>query len=97
MSHFNQNDDQYYNSVITQNVDQDMASPSQNSPMGSSSATASSQPKSGSSTETSGQAVNIIFFSITLTIGDLTILSLGFNKTSFTRTCPRNRSHRTTR
>lgn len=58
MSNFNQTDDQYYNSVITQNVDQEMASPSQNSPMGSSSATATNQPKSGSSTETSGQVVN---------------------------------------
>lgn len=34
MSNFNQTDDQYYNSVITQNADQEMASPSQNSPMG---------------------------------------------------------------
>jgi len=60
MSNFNQNDDQYYNSVITQqNADQDMASPSQNSPMGSSSgATSSGQAKSGSSTETSGQVLS---------------------------------------
>jgi len=55
MSNFNHNDDQYYNS-ITQNADQDMASPSQNSPMGSSSG-ATSQQKSGSSTETSGQVL----------------------------------------
>lgn len=58
MSNFNRTDDQYFNSVITQNVDQEMASPSQNSPMGSGSATATNQPKSGSSTETSGQVVN---------------------------------------
>lgn len=57
MSNFNQTDDQYYNSSTTANADQDMASPSQNSPMGGSSATASSQPKSGSSTETSGQVL----------------------------------------
>jgi len=57
MSNFNQTDDQYYNSVITQNADHDIASPSQNSPMGSSSGTASSQQKSGSSTETSGQVL----------------------------------------
>jgi len=56
MSNYNQSDDQYYNSVITQNTDQDMASPSQNSPMGSSSGTTSQQ-KSGSSTETSGQVL----------------------------------------
>lgn len=60
MSNFNQSDDQYYNSSTTTNVDQDMASPSQNSPMGGSSTTASSQPKSGSSTETSGQVMNVI-------------------------------------
>lgn len=56
MSNFNQTDDQYYTSVITQNPDQDMASPSQNSPMGNN---ASNQTKNGS-TETSGQVM--IFF-----------------------------------
>ncbi|KAJ6636737.1 Transcription initiation factor TFIID subunit 12 [Pseudolycoriella hygida] len=54
---FNQSDDHYYNSVITQNSDHEMASPSQNSPMGSTTVTATNQPKNASSTETSGQMV----------------------------------------